>query len=212
LQSFDDRTKHRLESFSDVVMGFCLAEIGVNLVIPKNDAGLATMWPALNAFAFSFFLIATLWWNHHRLFASYIVLNMTSVVMNFTMLAALALATYFQQVVVHFITLDISWMVPAQLWLGSMGLVFALLAGMYAIGIWHRHEELDPTALRWGVNRAYRSTMGAVMLGSFSFLFRAITHQEPLGVTFLIVVAALFALRRVVVPQVTQRLLAARAA
>jgi len=52
----DERTTHRLEAFSDIVMGFCMAELGLNLVIPKNVAELASSWANLNVFALSFAL------------------------------------------------------------------------------------------------------------------------------------------------------------
>jgi Endosomal/lysosomal potassium channel TMEM175 len=64
----DERTTHRLEAFSDIVIGFCMAELGLSLVIPKDAAGLASSWANLNVFAVSFVLIALIWWWHHKFF------------------------------------------------------------------------------------------------------------------------------------------------
>lgn len=159
-----ERTIHRLEAFSDIVMGFCMAEIGLSLVIPKSVAELATMWTYLNAFAFSFVMISMLWWYHHRLFVTYFTLNGATIAMNFTLLASLVFGIYFQQVAIHFLTAGLDPVVPLRLWLGCMAVVFLVLAGMYALGIWERRDTLDASSLRWGVNLNYQAAVSAVGL------------------------------------------------
>jgi len=166
MTAVDERTIHRLEAFSDIVIGFCLAEVALNLVIPKSVAGLATMWTSLNAFAFSFVLISMLWWYHHKLFVSYLVLNSATIVMNFVLLAALVFGIYFQLVTIHFLTGGIDATIPLRLWLGSMATIFVLLATMYAIGIWERRMSLDSAAMRWGVSLNYQAVISAVGLAA----------------------------------------------
>ena len=85
----DERTIHRLEAFSDIVMGFCMAQLGLNLVIPKDVTALASSWAGLNVFALSFVLISLVWWWHHKLFKTYFRVNPVTIVMNFVLLGSL---------------------------------------------------------------------------------------------------------------------------
>lgn len=39
----DERTIHRLEAFSDIVIGFCIAEMGANLLFPRSGAELPSI-------------------------------------------------------------------------------------------------------------------------------------------------------------------------
>jgi len=207
----DERTLHRLEAFSDIVMGFCLAEVGLELAMPKDPSGLPAVWLSLNAFVSSFVLISVLWWYHHKLFLTYVVLNDATVVMNFIMLGALALGVYFLQVATHFIATGQSVWTPLQGWLASMALVYLLLGLMYAIGIRHRHAELSAKDLGWGLDRAYLCTVGTVSLGVLAAAVPAMAHDERLAVAVVVLIAGTTSLRRVVVPRIMQRLQAARA-
>ncbi len=146
----DQRTLDRLEAFSDIVIGFCLAEVGLSLAIPNGVAELASMWISANAFAFSFVLISMLWWYHHKLFVSYVSLNPATILMNFVLLGALVLGIYFRQVTIHFLTTAVEPALPLRLWLGSMAAVYVLLAGMYGSGIWKRRRSLDPLGAALG--------------------------------------------------------------
>ncbi len=206
----DERTIHRLEAFSDVVMGFCLAEIGLNLAIPKDVAGLASLWPSLNAFAFSFYLIAELWWSHHKLFANYVALNPPTIVMNFVMLAALALGIYFQQVAVHFLAANVVPVVPLQLWLACMAVVYALLAAMYGLGIWQRRAELDAEVLSWGVKRTYRAMSAAIVLVGVCFVFPTVARNGDLSVAMSALLMAIVLLGRFVSARVAEFVIARR--
>jgi transmembrane protein TMEM174 (potassium channel) len=181
----DERTLHRLEAFSDIVIGFCLAEAGLSLVIPKSVAELATMWTSLNALAFSFVLVSMLWWYHHRLFVTYLTLNAATVVMNFALLAALVFGVYFQQVTIHFLAGGIDPGVPLRLWLGSMALIYVLLAAMYAIGILERRRALDAPAVLWGVSLTYQTAISA--LGLAALCVTSPFNLKSAGVIVLIV-------------------------
>ncbi len=162
----NERTIHRLEAFSDIVMGFCLAEVGLSLVLPKSVAELGAMWIYLNAFAFSFFLISMLWWYHHKLFVTFLTLNSATIVMNFVLLAALVFGIYFQRVTIHFLTDGIDTRIPLRLWLGSMAVIYGLLAAMYVFGIWERRRSLDASAMHAGLSLTYQAAISAVGLAA----------------------------------------------
>ena len=92
-----ERTIHRIEAFSDIVMGFCLAEIGLGLSIPRTGDN-ANLGGNVFAFVASFSLVVMLWWNHHRLFRTYLVLTRATLFMNFALLGGLVLMLYFLQI------------------------------------------------------------------------------------------------------------------
>jgi uncharacterized membrane protein len=144
----DEQTIHRIEAFSDIVIGFCLAEIGLSLSIPSTGATLANLSGNVLVFAASFSMVVTLWWNHHRLFKTYLVLNRVTLVMNFALLGGLVLMLYFLQIGARDITVQGGG--PhffLRLMLLSFAAVYALLAGMFAIGVRARWSALSPAIL-----------------------------------------------------------------
>ncbi|HME80793.1 MAG TPA: TMEM175 family protein [Candidatus Eremiobacteraceae bacterium] len=197
----DERTIHRLEAFSDIVIGFCLAELGLNLVIPKDLGGLTSSWLSLNAFAISFVAIAILWWYHHRLFMTYLRLNGATIVMNFTLLAALIFGIHFQQVAFHFMADGVDALVPLRLWMICLALIYALLAAMYALCVWERRRDLDPGALRWGVGTTYQTGLSALGLAALCF---TLPHNWMAAVLIVFVVTLAVSLQGLVVSRLTR--------
>ncbi len=47
-------TVHRLEAFSDIVIGFCLAELGVNLLLAKSAGDVVSVWESATFFVAAF--------------------------------------------------------------------------------------------------------------------------------------------------------------
>lgn len=123
-------TVHRLEAFSDIVMGFILAQLGVNLVMPKNAGDTFSVWASATFFISAFVLIALLWWMHHRTFNTYFVLNLGTIVMNFGMLGSLILTLYFFECVVRVASAGQNPTLFFVLFVYSFALVYALLGGM----------------------------------------------------------------------------------
>ncbi len=191
-------------------MGFCLAEIGLNLAIPNDPASFAHSWFGLAAFAISFLFVSVLWWFHHKLFATYFVLNPLTVVLNFVMLGSLALAIYFLQVSVHFMIRDVDPSKPVICWTVALAVVYAIISLQYTIGIAYRKSTLSERELRFGVNRAFRTAVVAVLMTTFSVAFLQLHH---IGSTPYAIVGASVILgiaRRVFVPKITANLLAGR--
>jgi len=169
----DERTLHRLEAFSDIVIGFSLAEVALNLAVPNSLPQMRLLWETLTAFCFSFTLISIVWWYHHKLFVTYVFLNPATVALNFAMLASLALAIYFQQIAVHFIALGIEPSWPIDAWLGCMAATFAALAGMYAVGIWKRPGLGDAAPRHWALSLTFQMAVSALGLAGLSLTFPA---------------------------------------
>jgi len=202
----DERTLHRLEAFSDIVIGFCIAEMGLNLVVPKTAAQLPSIVIGAGGFVISFVLIAILWWIHHRLFKSFFVLNNAMVIVNFAMLGALVLMVYFQQICVHLIAIGDNPTVALRLWLASYGVVYALLSIMLWFGLRVRWTTLSAGDLRWGFGRATLASLGTLIFVFYTVAFEYhIRTQWLFMVPLLLVIAA-----RLIVDNAASRLLERR--
>lgn len=211
----DAQTIHRIEAFSDIVIGFCLAEIGLGLSIPSSGPTLANVSTNVLVFAASFSLVVMLWWNHHRLFKTYLVLTRAVLVMNFALLGALVLMLYFMQIGARDITVQGSG--PHfffRLTLLSFAAVYALLAGMFAIGVRARWSALSPGDLAWGVERtahmfsvAAAFTVVAAALGMTHGSFDVGgLHVTWLEIVLLAMALWLFVFRRIILPHFVRRL------
>ena len=211
----DAQTIHRIEAFSDIVIGFCLAEIGLGLSIPSTGATLANLSSNVFVFASSFLLIVMLWWNHHRLFTTYLVLTRATLVMNFALLGGLVLMLYFLQIGMRDITMQgCGPHFFLRLTLLSFAVVYALLAGMFAIGVHARWSALSPRDLVWGLERtahmfsvAAAFVVVAVALGLTRGGFDAGgLHVTSLEIVLLAMVLWLVAFRRIILPHFVRRL------
>jgi hypothetical protein len=151
LNDRDERLTHRLEAFSDIVIGFSLAQMSVNLAIPHHANEVYTHTVALAAFAWTFFVVAAFWWSHHRLFDGYFVPTPVTVALNFVALAVLVWLVYELQVFVHFAdtTEHAAAAIPYVL---TYSLMYLLLGALFVICVRIRWLDLDAAQRRQGVN------------------------------------------------------------
>jgi uncharacterized membrane protein len=202
-----ETTLHRLEAFSDIVIGFCIAEMGINLLVPQHVRDVRTVEIGVVGFVVSFALISIVWWIHQRIFRVFFILSRLTLVLNFTLLGSLVLMVYFQQIAVHFISLgnrDLSEV--ARWWLTSYGAVYGLLDALLWIGLRERWRTLPAAELRWGMQRASALSIGAAM---FLTAGSGIANTFPGAVV--IVGATAVLILRWVVPRVVDRVIATRA-
>jgi len=204
-QERDQHTIHRLEAFSDIVIGFCLAQAALNLVFPKSAADLPAVWTNAGFFLMSFSLIAVVWWFHHRTFNTYFVLNPLSVGLNFALLASLVLSLYFLQIFLHVAEYGRDVTVYLRLWLASFGVVYGLLGMLLLTGTIALRAKLSPADLRWSVNR-----IAVIVLGVAIFTFvpatGTVTSQHVASVTLALSLAMVL-FGRVVLPRLLRRII-----
>jgi len=189
-------------------MGFCLAELGFNLATPKDPASFAASWPQLAAFAVPFVFVTALWWYHHKLFLTYFVLNPLTVVLNFTMLGCLALTIYFQQVAARFMIAGDSPGSAILCWMAALAVVFGIITLQYVIGIVQRRATLDADDMRWGVNRAFRTSVVTVVCVTFALTYLEFHHLQETVYAIAAMLVILNVLRRIFVPRIVAALLA----
>src|ERR1700759_2132684 len=94
----DERLVRRIEAFSDLVMGFSLALLGLTLVIPEHAMTLFIHPFWLVSYFCTFAVIAVLWFNHQRLFSMFFIPEAFCIVLNFLLLSMIGLMVYFVQV------------------------------------------------------------------------------------------------------------------
>ena len=128
------RFSHRLEAFSDIVIGFSLAQLSLSLAIPSRLDDLKHQPFEFFAFAITFVIICIMWLRHHKWFEHYFIPTPPNVVLNFAILGSIVLLVYALQVFLHFIRLGQSFVPPFALYLGALALVTFLFAIAYFVG------------------------------------------------------------------------------
>lgn len=151
----DERLTRRLEAFSDIVIGFSLAEMSVNLAIPRHASEVYTHTVALVAFAWTFSVIAAFWWSHHRLFDAYFVPTRATVTLNFVALAVLVWLVYELQVFVRFA--DTAEHATAAIpYVLTYSVMYLVLGALFIICVRLRWLDLDAGQRRQGINSTGR--------------------------------------------------------
>lgn len=127
----DERFVHRLEAFSDIVIGFSLAQLGASLVVrPASQLASHPGWFAV--FLWTFALVCFSWWNHNRIFRGTFTPTAWALVCNFALLATVVLIVYFAQVFARPGTAQDA-VDAARLYFGTLGANYLLMALLYRI-------------------------------------------------------------------------------
>jgi uncharacterized membrane protein len=208
VQKPDDKaqhTIHRLEAFSDVVMGFCLAQLGLNLVLPSSSTDPRSIWGGIAFFVAAFAFIGLLWWLHHRTFSTYFVLNVPMIFMNFAMLCGLIVTLYLFESVVHVSAAGgdaaayFNWFVVA------FALVYALLGAMLVIGLRLRYRELVPSDIRWAIGQLWSIAIAVLFFGFVGAYASLGVHHLKIGSVAIATAIAVLLIRRVILPRWLRR-------
>lgn len=186
-------------------MGFCLAQLGLNLVLPTGSTDPRSTWGGMAFFVASFGFVALLWWLHHRTFSTYFVLNAAMVLMNFAMLCGLIVTLYLFESVVHVSATGgdaaayFNWFVLA------FALVYGLIGAMLGLGLRLRWRDLAPADIRWGIAQL-SSIAIAVLFFTFvgAYASRG-AHHLSIGSVAIAIAVATFVIRRIILPHWLRR-------
>ena len=157
-------TRARLEAFSDIIFGFSLAQLALTLPPPTRFASIRGV--DLLAFTATFAFVCFMWWRHHLAFRDYFSPDRTSIVLNFILLGAVALAAYALESYAHGHLNTASVMLYAIV-LGTMFLTMGLMVWR---GVKLREGISAEVARRgrgWGLSFVL---MGSVLLLSLLLL------------------------------------------
>lgn len=157
----DERVIHRLEAFSDIVIGFSLAELALSLNAPHGAAGLLADPSPLVAFVLTFGLVCGIWWSHHKLFTHYFVPIGPAIVLNFLTLGSVGFAVYTVQLTVR----PGHGSVDFVFYEGALASVYLLLSLQFWIGWVMRRTVLTPALAERGLQSAILLMIVAVVLG-----------------------------------------------
>ncbi len=181
-------------------MGFCLAQLGLNLVLPNKFTAAADVWPSVLLFVTAFSFVALLWWLHHRTFSTYFVLNTPMIVTNFAMLCGLIVTLYFFESVVHVPSSDPTAIVYFNWFAFSFAIVYALLGTMMIAGLCLRFTALPPADIRWAIGQL-SSIVIAVLFFVFAGTYATLpVHRFSIGYLAIASGIAAFVVRRVILP------------
>lgn len=146
-----ERTIHRVEAFSDVVIGFSLAELGASLVMPANHAEASAIFTHpqwIFSFVFTFGIICVLWFFHHRLFEHLFTPRPLPMLLNFIWLGSVVLVVYASQLLARY------WDVRGaeQMYFGLYAVAYGILAFQAFLGMRDRNSD-DPTVREQGLRQ-----------------------------------------------------------
>lgn len=183
----EEHVVRRLEAFSDIVIGFSLAQLTLNLAFPNDALVLFTNPRALVAFALTFTIVAGMWWSHHRLFTHYFVPRPAYIVLNFCGLAALLLMVYSLQVWLH---AKINQYAAYAMYTAAVAVVILINAFLTNRGVAIRGDRMGEELARRGLIRSRGMAILGVVFGIIA-ISAAETHSMN-GFGNLVLVAVLF--------------------
>jgi uncharacterized membrane protein len=120
---------HRLEAFSDIVIGFSLAQLGASLIIPEHAISLVQNPSWLFGFVLAFAVVCSMWFFHHRLFSRFFVPKPWPVILNFIWLAVVVLLVYATQLYVR----SMSDIIAVRMYFGAYTLAYGILGFQHLI-------------------------------------------------------------------------------
>jgi uncharacterized membrane protein len=150
-----ERVTHRIEAFSDIVIGFSLALLSLSLVIPPHAIDFFERPLGLIAFLVTFVLVVRFWWLHFAIFEHYFEPSRLAVSANFVALASLILQIFALQLYVHFVPLN-EGIVASRIYFGFFVLSYSVLCVMLAVGLRQRWTALSIRRRRAGVQAGLR--------------------------------------------------------
>ena len=182
----DESEQHftrRLEAFSDIVIGFSLAQLGVSLTI--SNQGLHDFLTPLGvlSFLFPFAIVCSAWFFHHRLFSQLFIPKTWPVVVNFAWLASVVLVVFAAEAYTKLQT-DVSM----RFYFACYALVYALLTLQYVIALQYASARQNPAA-------RIRAVRGVAFMGLWTTPFlvaRAIVLIFPPGPAYLFISLGFF--------------------
>jgi uncharacterized membrane protein len=173
---------HRLEAFSDIVIGFSLAQLTFDLVLPTDALDLFTKNVlSLVAFAATFGIVAGMWWSHHRLFTNFFVPTRLNIVLTFLSLGGVLFLVYSLQVWLH---AERHVGTAYAMYTGAMAWVIGLVALLMYRGVLLRGHRMVPKIARNGRRRAFRLAIMATFLGVLAVL-NAVSSSARVGGTWI---------------------------
>jgi uncharacterized membrane protein len=156
-----NRATRRLEAFSDIVIGFSLAQLGLTLVIPAHAIEFVTRPAGIFAFIVTFAVVGRFWWVNYFTFEHFFRPNRLMVALNFIALGSLLLQIFALQLYLHFVPLK-EGVIASRIYFALFALSYGIQGLMLALGLAYRWKS-SPAALRRVAVRVLLSRFGIVV-------------------------------------------------
>ena len=148
----DESEQHftrRLEAFSDIVIGFSLAQLGAELTVSEKGLSFLTSPIGMLSFLFPFAIVCSAWFFHHRLFSQLFIPKTWPVVLNFAWLASVVLVVFASE---PYTKLGTS--LATRFYFGCYALVYGLLTVQYLIAVRYASDRQNEAARLRGIRGA----------------------------------------------------------
>lgn len=189
---------HRLEAFSDIVIGFSLAQLGLSLTIPKHASDIFShVHGATGIFAvvITFGLICAVWWAHNRLFRHLFIPSAPNILANFAALCGVIFLAYSMQLLVR---ADFQDRVAYCMYTGSYGWIMLLFSFIAWNGLRVRGARMNAGLRTQSTKFAVRTTIVAAWFILVTVLTSALgLSPETAQWLFLVLAVALIAQRMI---------------
>jgi len=124
----------RLENFSDIVFGFSISLLAVQLEVPKSAAQIVLSHYFF--FFLTFAVMAAVWYLHYRMFRFAFAAQALDVILNFVFLGCVAFLPYTLELLNRMADVRL----PGMLYAVDFGTLFLLLAilNLHGLAFWNR--------------------------------------------------------------------------
>ena len=136
MDELEKETIHRLEAFSDIVIGFSLAQLGATGIFKDETLHAGSLFTFLASFA----IVCSLWYFHHRLFQSFFVPRALPIVLNFIWLAVVVLLVFAS---INASSGGFAHRIPTLRYFGLYALAYGILSVQTALGVFLR-KNIEP--------------------------------------------------------------------
>jgi uncharacterized membrane protein len=189
---------HRLEAFSDIIIGFSLAQLGLTLTLPNSAINLFTHVKGVRellGFVITFALVCAVWWSHHRLFRHAFVPTTINILANFAALGGVIFLAFSMQVLVHATLVDRT---AYAMYTGSYAWIVLLFAFLWWNSIRLRGTQLTGKLRANAVRFAVRSTIVGTWLAVLTAVALVLGPQSALNSLMVMLLVVALAIHRVV--------------
>ena len=182
-RSPDPHLLGRLESFSDLVFGFVVPTMAINLKVPSRPEDLVHGRKDLFLFAAGFLFLCFLWLRHHRTMRRFFVPDVFGTFLVFAILGTVALYGYPFQLYLHFPNDPVA--------LRAYGWGYAWLSLVYAVLVAYALRRLGSTWTPERAREARRALVANSLIAGVMAIFPFVQEPGPFLVVLVVFGAAL---------------------
>ncbi len=191
--SFEQDRQHvlsRLEGFTDVIFGFAIFTAAMNLKVPENVDDLVGQRMEFFAFFCNFVFITALWWQQHRIFASYFKPTPLAIMLHFAFLGCTAMLSYPLQLYMQ----NHKSLVVIQTYLTGFAVVYFLQTLLIFVGRHNLRTELSPE--RYARGAVFGGISASICVVSLISLTLTLFVGSLGGAAMSLIPVAVFGVRR----------------